>query len=90
MMTDIYDPGCRREKLIAQTYEETSVNIGQYNGLGAIFATMKGRRIEFPVPEWFKSPRIPKDQVIISNSEDNLQRGLYTLNKILSDFGMEI
>ncbi|KAJ4428897.1 hypothetical protein ANN_25891 [Periplaneta americana] len=30
------------------------------------------------------------DQVIISNSEDNLQRGLYTLNKILSDFGMEI
>ncbi|KAJ4443140.1 hypothetical protein ANN_04790 [Periplaneta americana] len=31
----------------------------------------------------------PNDQVIISNSEDNLQRGLYTLNKI-SDFGMEI
>lgn len=30
------------------------------------------------------------DQVIISNSEDNLQRGLYTLNKILKDFGMEI
>ncbi|KAJ4434368.1 hypothetical protein ANN_22927 [Periplaneta americana] len=30
------------------------------------------------------------DQVIISNSEDNLQRGLYTLNEILKDFGMEI
>jgi hypothetical protein len=30
------------------------------------------------------------DQIIISNSEDNLQRGVYMLNNILKDFKMKI
>jgi hypothetical protein len=30
------------------------------------------------------------DQVIIANSEDNLQRGVFTLNNTLNRFGMTI
>jgi type IV secretory pathway VirB4 component len=34
--------------------------------------------------------KIHDNQVIIANSEDNLQRGVFTLQNIVKDFGMEI
>jgi len=46
--------------------------------------------ITLPVSTKNKTQPFADDQVIIADSEDNLQRGIFTLRNIAKNFGMQI